>query len=355
VFQDDKHRSPLLREGERLMTICNACRYCEGFCAVFPAMERRLDFSDANLDYLANLCHNCSECYYACQYAPPHEFAVNVPKVLAEIRAESYRQYAWPQWHGAPVLPILVASVFAFLWAGLGSVAGGGDFYAVISHATMVAAFGAASVFVLAMLLVGFARFWHQSGEKMTSFAVLRAFRDALTLKYLDNGGHGCAYPEERHSQARRWFHHLTFYGFLLCFASTSVAAIYHSALGLSAPYAYFSLPVILGTLGGIGLLIGPAGLYSLKQRQDPGVSGAPQDHSVAFLALLFFTSLTGFLLLALRETPAMGALLGVHLGVVLSLFLTMPYGKFVHGIYRFAALVRYALDAASSEPRKAR
>ena len=25
-------------EVQRQMTICNACRYCEGFCAVFPAM-----------------------------------------------------------------------------------------------------------------------------------------------------------------------------------------------------------------------------------------------------------------------------------------------------------------------------
>ena len=71
------------------MNICNACRYCEGYCAVFPAMERRLTFSEADINYLANLCHNCAECYYACQYAPPHEFAVNVPKVFAEIRKRS--------------------------------------------------------------------------------------------------------------------------------------------------------------------------------------------------------------------------------------------------------------------------
>ena len=68
-----------IAEGERLMVICNACRYCEGYCAVFPAMERRLTFSEADMNYLSNLCHNCAECYYACQYAPPHEFAVNVP------------------------------------------------------------------------------------------------------------------------------------------------------------------------------------------------------------------------------------------------------------------------------------
>ena len=83
-------------EGERIMTICNACRYCEGYCAVFPAMERRLEFTAGDMNYLANLCHNCGECYYACQYSPPHEFSVNVPRTLAEIRAQSYRQYAWP-------------------------------------------------------------------------------------------------------------------------------------------------------------------------------------------------------------------------------------------------------------------
>src|SRR5579872_2672934 len=83
-----------IREGERLMTICNSCRYCEGFCAVFPAMERRMRFSGADLNYLANLCHNCGECFHACQYAPPHEFAVNVPKVFAEIRVKSYQKYS---------------------------------------------------------------------------------------------------------------------------------------------------------------------------------------------------------------------------------------------------------------------
>jgi citrate/tricarballylate utilization protein len=59
----------------------------------------------------------------------------------------------------------------------------------------------------------------------------------------------------------------------------------------------------------------------------------------------LFFTSLTGLMLLALRDTAAMGTLLVIHLGVVAGLFLTMPYGKFAHVVYRYAALVRYAIE----------
>jgi citrate/tricarballylate utilization protein len=81
----------LLREAERQMVVCNACRYCEGYCAVFPAMERRRSFSAGDLSYLAHLCFDCRDCYYACQYAPPHEFAINVPKVFAELRGETYR------------------------------------------------------------------------------------------------------------------------------------------------------------------------------------------------------------------------------------------------------------------------
>ena len=62
----------------------------------------------------------------------------------------------------------------------------------------------------------------------------------------------------------------------------------------------------------------------------------------LAFIVLLLLTAGTGLLLLALRHERAMGVLLVVHLGVVLALFLTLPYGKLVHGIYRGMALLRY-------------
>jgi len=229
------------------------------------------------------------------------------------------------------------------------------DFYGVISHDVMVGAFGAVFAVIILVHAAGFLRFWRDSGEKLSAaFApavLLNALRDGLSLKNLDSHGVGCTYPDEQHSRARRWFHHSTFYGFLLCTASTTVAALYHSFMGWSAPYPYFSLPVVLGTLGGAGLVIGPIGLYRLKQRRDEAIIDVKQDGTdVSFLMLLFLTSMTGLLLLGLRQTNAMGLLLRIHLGVVFGLCLTLPYGKFVHGIYRWAALLRSALETSRSQ-----
>ena len=160
----------LLAEGERVMRICNACRYCEGFCAVFPALERRLNFSEKDLNFLANLCHDCGECYYSCQYAPPHEFAVNLPQTLAAIRRESYSKYAWPGWFAgllrwntlalilstvaAPVLFFLLLRMYvpASVLFAAHSVAEG-SFYQVVPHGVMMTAFGTTETAIEAMQL----------------------------------------------------------------------------------------------------------------------------------------------------------------------------------------------------------
>jgi citrate/tricarballylate utilization protein len=347
-----RHADPVA-EGSRILTICNACRYCEGYCAVFPAMEHCQNFAAEDLHYLANLCHNCAECYYACQYAPPHEFAVNVPQVLAAIRLDSYRRSAWPPFlaglfdrSGHLALTVLAISIVIGLSAGQ-TFSSASSFYSVIPHRVMVAIFGAMSLLAVAALGAGVARQFAGAVRK-TSWPVLeRAAGSILTLEYLGSRGAGCTYPDGRHSMARRWFHHCTFYGILLCFASTTVAAFYHYALARLAPYPYFSLPVVLGTLGGAGLLVGPAGLYCLKRRRDPAIVDPGQDGlDVTFLTLLFATSLTGLLLLAFRQLHWMGVLLVIHLATVLALFATIPYGKFVHGIYRAVALWRYAAES---------
>ncbi len=357
----------LVAEAQRVLSICNACRYCEGYCAVFPALERRLDFAEDDVHYLANLCHNCGACLYACQYAPPHEFQLNFPRILAQVRVQTYAKYAWPAFLGRAfernglVVSLATAASLAALFLFTAWYAGPerlfaahadsqGSFYAVLPHGVMAGTFGAISLFVAFAFLMSFARFWPDLGEDVAAFlnpvTLGAATSDAAGLKYLDGGGEGCTYPDETPSFARRNFHHLTFYGFMLCFGATSVATIYHYVFGWKAPYPLASLPVVLGTLGGIGLLVGPAGLLALKRRRDPMLVDVKQDGmDSGFLALLFLVSLTGLALLFGRETRAMGVLLAIHLGVVLALFLTLPYGKFMHALYRFAALVRFHVE----------
>lgn len=102
----------------------------------------------------------------------------------------------------------------------------------------------------------------------------------------------------------------------------------------------------MLGTLGGIGLIVGPAGLLWLNLKRSPLHGDArqkPMDRG--FILLLLLTSLTGLGLLAGRDTSWMGILLAIHLGVVMALFLTIPYGKFAHGFYRCASLLKWAIE----------
>jgi citrate/tricarballylate utilization protein len=224
----------------------------------------------------------------------------------------------------------------------------GGDFYAAISHGVMVGFFGALGVLVLAFWSIGLARFWQEDRRRpgFNVSALFDALKDVLSLSNLSSHGAGCTYPDERHSQARRVFHHFTFYGFLLCFASTSVAAVYDNFFGWRAPYAYLSVPVVLGAVGGLGLIVGPLGLLALKMRRDERIVDPRQDGmDLAFIGLLLATAITGLALMILRATPAMSSLLAIHLAVVAALFVTLPFGKFVHGIYRFAALFRNALE----------
>ncbi|HEY8475785.1 MAG TPA: tricarballylate utilization 4Fe-4S protein TcuB [Chloroflexota bacterium] len=354
-----------IKEAERQMIICNACRYCEGFCAVFQAMELRRHFSRGDITYLANLCFDCRACYYACQYAPPHEFDINVPKTFAQVRAETYQRYSWPhilaRLIGGRVGTGVLTGVCVALVLGLvlllqgpevvfGVHLGEGAFFRVVPYMAMTAPALAITAYGLAVFAVGAIRFWRDTGgslrELLDRRAFLRAARDAMGLRYLKGGGDGCNYPDYRFSHARRIFHHLTFYGFLLDLASTTLAAIYHNIFHWEAPYPLTSPVVILGTVGGIMIMIGTVGLLRLKWRSDREPAEEQMtDLDEPFIVILFLTAATGMVVLALRETAAMGVALAVHLGVVAAFFFTAPYGKFAHVVYRYAALVRHAIE----------
>ena len=198
----------VMQHGIHVMTVCNSCRYCEQYCPVFQAMETRTRFLPRDITYLANLCHNCGECLYACQYAPPHEFGIDVPRTFATLRAQSYEQYCWPQalgtafrTNGVASSLLLTALVAALMFAAiafsggerLATADGAADFYAVIPHGIMVSLFGGVSMFVIAALAIGVARFWRDQGDEPTTWrqwpVISHALRDILTMRHLHADG----------------------------------------------------------------------------------------------------------------------------------------------------------------------
>ena len=362
-------------EVARQMQICNACRYCEGFCAVFPAMTRRLEFGKADIHFLANLCHNCGACLHACQYAPPHEFAVNVPQAMAQVRGQTYADYAWPpalgalyQRQGLTLSLALAAGLALFLvlgaalqGGGLGALWGanlGGNFYHLFPHNLLVGLFAPVFLFVVFALGMGVRRFWRDvtpatSGAPLSASATAEATDAVLRLKYLDGGhGDGCHNEDDAYTLSRRRFHHLTFYGFLLCFAATSLATVYHYVFGWAAPYDLPSIPKLLGAVGGVMLMLGTAGLWHLNRTRHALHGDAQQKPmDLGFIALLFLVSSSGLALWLVRGTPALALLLCLHLGAVMALFATLPYGKFAHGVFRTASLLRHAVEKRQPNP----
>jgi len=352
-----------IEEAARQVNICNACRYCEGYCAVFPAITSARSFSEADITQLANLCHNCRGCYYACQYAPPHEFAVNLPKALAEVRQNSWEDFAFPralgrQFHrSGAAIALLAFMAFAALFALARFVGGVGDaqgegFYRLMSHTVMVSIFAPAFILPMLAVGVGLVRYWRatrpESGGSrwLHPRALALAYQDAMTMKNL-GGGHdeGCNFEDEdRFSNLRRWLHQAAAFGFILCFFSTSSATLMHYVLDWPAPYPIWTPPKVFGVSGGVLLTLGSFGLAWLKTRADRDLGdGRVWGGEMGFVLLLGSVGLSGLLLYGLGSTPWLDVLLAVHLGTVLALFLLVPYSKMAHGFYRLAALVRDA------------
>lgn len=352
-----------IEEAARQVNICNACRYCEGYCAVFPAITSARSFSEADITQLANLCHNCRGCFYACQYAPPHEFAVNLPKALAEVRQDSWEDFAFPralgrQFHrSGAAIALLAFMAFAALFALARFVGGVGDaqgegFYRLMSHTVMVSIFAPAFILPMLAVGVGLVRYWRatrpESGGSrwLHPRALALAYQDAMTMKNL-GGGHdeGCNFEDEdRFSNLRRWLHQAAAFGFILCFLSTSSATLMHYVLDWPAPYPIWTPPKVFGVSGGVLLTLGSFGLAWLKTRADRDLGdGRVWGGEMGFVLLLGSVGLSGLLLYGLGSTPWLDVLLAVHLGTVLALFLLVPYSKMAHGFYRLAALVRDA------------
>ena len=370
----------IFAEASRQLTICNACRYCEGYCAVFPALERLSVITPGDVTHLADLCHDCRDCYTACMYAPPHEFAVNVPAALSAVRRHTYDEYLprlpWAAGRVSRRSAMLAAGLAAvFVLVLLGVFTGGtrtglpaGSPYRVIAYPALLAAVGLPALWSILVMASSAARYWRATGGRGLAgsgamspallSALISALGQAASLRNLRGGGSDCSYPTDEPSAARRRLHGLVAWGLVACTCSTVAAAISQDIAGDPPPYPVASAPVLLGVIGGAGMVIGCCGLLLLRRaaRKAAAAAGPPREDAAlarrgyALLAGLLLLAATGLLTLVLRDTAAFSPVLVIHLAAVVACFALAPYTKFMHVIYRFLALVH---DSAESGGRR--
>lgn len=355
----------LFQRAEQQLNICNSCRYCEGYCAVFPALEQYTELTTGTIDFLANVCHDCRACLYACMYAPPHEFGVDIPRTLSRVRHRTWKEdLPWPARRlaglttggaaGALIVSAAVVLVISGATVGLGQLwhphASAATPYGVVPYAAIVSVTGAAFVYGLAVMVFSARNYWRRTGGRRGGLRSLTAWRaalaDAATLHNLRGGGADCQYPTDAPSSLRRHLHAAVVYGFLACLLATISAGFFQDAAGDSPPYPFVSLPVLSGTVGGIAIAVGAIGLLALKRQADPlATDEEALGGDSAFVVALAVLALTGLLTLLLRSSSAFGIVLVVHLSVVAACFVLAPSSKFAHAPYRLLALVQKHLE----------
>lgn len=358
----------LLLSANHQLNICNSCRYCEGLCAVFPALERRIDFGRGDITQLANLCHDCRACLDACMYAPPHEFDLNIPRVLSEVRVESYETYVWPRrlpallqgWRGAisglmvSVAVVLITTYASTGFSGFQRTESAGSPYEDVPYYPLLTLLLVTALFSVTVISVAARKFWREINGRSTlarPVALWRATLESLTLRYLRGGGGGCFYPSATvPSSARRVLHTFVAYGFGLCLLSTTSAAVLQDLVGSMPPYDVISVPVIAGLAGGIAMTIGCTGLLAMKASAT-GIAASPEmtRKDYGLLVALDFLAVSGLATLFVRDSWAFDLVFIVHLAAVVFSFLATPYSKFIHVIYRYLSLVKNQVEQTSA------
>lgn len=360
----------LLEESSRQLTICNSCRYCEGFCPVWDIIEYRRVFEKGSVEYIANLCHDCGQCFDVCPYAPPHELAVDIPTILGEVRSYTYREYASPKiafrLFSKQSFLLTITIIFSFLvilalYLSTGDprrlfnlVIGAKSFYLILPNIAIDTAGILLGLFFIIAWVVSGWKFLKATdkSEKVKISDFVNALFESYSGKWLKGGRAGCNYPERKKSGSylKVTMHSFILVGFTLDLLATVSAFIEENFFRIFPPYPILSVPVISGLVGGILIIGGVVLFFSLDSVDNGYKSDNMKDMDKIFLIDLLIVSVTGIILFTMRNTNLMGSLLLVHLSFVGTLFITAPYSKFVHLVYRILSVSKYHQEKRAFE-----
>ena len=375
VQQNDLRREFFDRGGENAAK-CYQCATCSSVCELAPAdapfPRRQVLLAQWGMfDQLMGdpgvwLCHQCNDCSVRC----PRDVAPG--DVMASLRAMIVEKLAFPNAFGSlvgnvkktwPLLvfgPILfwmvllgVATQFQMGEVHHGLVPGpsmGQFFYdQYVPHYLIYGVYFSAVGWVCLALFTSGMKFWKMMGDKQArSGNFIGAIIGVFIAIALHNKFSSC----DRGVAKRRWGHFLVMWGFIGAAVTSGFAVVYlyrdtvfFSWLNLQ--YAY-PVPIthwvkLLGNFSAIILVIGGILLFVNRMAASDRLVGATTAFDRFFLWVVLAVIGTGvfteiFRFMALDPMVGLTVYI-VHLGVVLCLFLTLPYSKFAHILYRTLAM----------------
>ena len=342
MFEDNG--DGIVMDAARQLRICNACRYCEGYCAVWNAIERRANFTKTDIYHLSNLCHDCRECYYVCPFNEPHEYGLNIPKTLSIVRRNTYQEFSVPTippqiYNRIPSITIFltflsVIGLFSYFVMNHG-FAGMYSSYVNLDNVIPLNLFRAISFFIYAYVIVLWFlegnKYWRKirGDRKIDLKSVLKATWDVIAHKNFRGGGAGCSYPNEKGSRLRLFFHPMVFFGFIIDWITI-----------LFYPFSNI-IPLIFYTFGSVLIFIGSAALLTVKGKSDKAPENSEMSNlDYPFTVLLFLTGLTGVIFPIILGFPEWVMFFLLHDAFIFVIFLMAPFSKFIHPVFRYLSLL---------------
>lgn len=351
----------LLDEATRQFTICNACRYCEGYCPVWPAAHMRTLITNPDSVYLSNLCYDHRDCYYACPFVEPtHEFALNIPKVTRQVRKETYRNltadFTSTAARKASLLALTIMPVIAIWLIFFHNVYSPGafSFYNLVPKITTIVASTLLSVYLIVLMALFVKRYVgiieQDSGKAISGTPgylgiknIFGTIKDVIIHRWFSD----IHYPSDGESNLRKLNHALIFFGFGLDFLSTTLGFLYEDIMKIPSPYGLFSPVVMAGLAGGLMIAIGAVSSLSVRS-----YSSGKQDFmeisgfDTLFAIMLLLVAVTGISVLMTRlysTTVISYTSLLVHYSIIYILFVTTPFtSNFLHIAARFTSLLKF-------------
>ena len=356
IVSSPAFRQEVLERGGESVARCYQCATCSSVCELAPAEapfpRRQMLWTQWGLsDRLAGdpavwLCHQCNDCTTYCpRDARPGDVlqvvrglvveSLAFPQALGRLVANAGK--SWPILFGVPIL-------FWLVLMGMGGMLQPpADFHAyeqIVPHSVLYAVFFPLTGLVALAAFVSGRRYWQAMGEAAPRS---KSFLSGLWATTVDISTHR-RFGSCGTARFRRIGHLLLFWGFVGAAITSGLLIVAIYIQGYEMPLPLLHPYKLLGNISAVALVVG-AGILVVARITDHDRAGASTPFDTFFTTVVALVIATGVIVelvrLLIPGTPAVAVGSYVlHLGVVTTLFVTFPYSKFAHMLYRTLAMV---------------